>query len=277
MAAGILVAVSGCDRGGSESQSQGETPSAASTTAERVQIESSLEGLPLLPPRIAWKVTTSLPAEEIREVRFFLDGDRLWKDPDAPFAYGEEGAELGTWMGPGRHRFTVRVIAKDGSRTSETVIARVPKRKTDRLPEDLLYGSWFRRTKESLERPPAPDEPPHFTASLWFWGRILWVGRSNEHAFAYEYWVKGNVLYLGTAFFSGAPGEPRPVYGLSAAGTQCGSGAPPPAQYAFASKEFPGRSYSESVGFGYIELRVEKDSCAERRRLLSGVWEGFGT
>jgi hypothetical protein len=273
MVAGSAVAVTACDRGGSKGQSQGETSSAASTTAESVQIESSLEGLPILPPRIPWTVTTSLPAEEIREVRFLLDGERLWKDPNPPFAYGEEGAQLGTWMGPGRHRFTVRVIATDGSRTSETVIARVRNTKT----KHELWGVWERRSKESLETPPPPGESPHFTAALWFGQRVLWIGRSNEQAFAYEYWVKGNILHLGTAFFSGAPGDPRPVQGWGGAeGTQCGSGASP-ARYSLASKEFPGRSYRDFAGLGYIVLTVKQEPCAERGRLLAGVWEGFGT
>jgi hypothetical protein len=189
-----LASGASCDFGGEGSKESSTAQSEA--VHERVEIQSSLDGLSILPRRIAWTVTTSLPASEVREVRevrFRLDGLRLWTDPTPPFAYGEEGAELGTWMGPGRHRFTVRVIATDGSRTNETVIVRVRKTKTN----DKLQNVWGRLPKAEQETPTPPGKTPKLMALAYFADRIVSVGRSPDQAFAYEYWVKGHTLHLG--------------------------------------------------------------------------------
>jgi hypothetical protein len=132
----LCLAPTSCDFG--EDEAKDSSPTQSEGAPEHVEIQSSLDGFSILPRRIAWTATTSLPLGEVREVRFRLDGEGLWSDPTPPFAYGEEGAQLGTWMGPGRHRFTVRVIATDGSRANETVIVRVRKTKTnDKVMERL--------------------------------------------------------------------------------------------------------------------------------------------
>src|SRR6266508_3014268 len=139
------VAGSACDFGGDAERSAKTNPSGSiSATPEVVEIESSLEGFDILPRRIRWTVETSLPPEQVKEVRFGIDANRkLWRDSSPPYSFGEEGTQLGTWPGPGRHRFTVRVIATDGSRTVATVTARVQKTKTDqRAIEQGLWGAW---------------------------------------------------------------------------------------------------------------------------------------
>jgi hypothetical protein len=271
MLALLSLASASCDFGDEGSKESSAAQSEA--VPERVEIQSSLDGLSILPRRIAWTVTTSLPASEVREVRFRLDGLRLWTDPSPPFAYGEEGAELGTWMGPGRHRFTVRVIATDGSRTNETVIVRVRKTKTN----DKLQNVWGRLSKAEQETPTPPGKTPKLMALVYFSDRIMSVGRSPDQAFAYEYWLKGHTLHLGTAFFSGAPGESARFAGWGAGGIQCPAGTWS-ARYTWSRRQgrVTGRFEGEDIYADNLILTAEKDPCAKRRRMLEGVWEGLG-
>jgi hypothetical protein len=112
------------------------------------------------------------------------------------------------------------------------------------------------------------------TADLWIGNsRLLWIGRSSNHAFAYEYWVRGHSLYLGTPFFSGAPGEVRPAQGWGAPGTQCRP-RPSPAEYAWAFSELP--RWVNGPSSRALVLKPMKEPCAQRRRLLAGVWQAFG-
>jgi hypothetical protein len=133
-----------------------------------IEIRSSLEGLEVLPPRIEWTVTTSLPPERVKEVRFWVDSGppALWRDREPPFAYGEDGAQLGTWMGSGEHRFTVLAVATDGSRATETVVANVKAPKTDkRLIEQGFWGRYQRLSPADVRTPPAPRTEPDFVAA----------------------------------------------------------------------------------------------------------------
>jgi len=104
------------------------------------------------------------------------------------------------------------------------------------------------------------------------------VGPSIKHAYGYEYWIRGDKLYVGTAWFVGAPGELGDYSGWQLAGTQCGPGAWP-ARYKLSYQR--GRPVGGSEGVtGYarnLVLAAEKEPCAKRRRILEGIWEGFGS
>jgi hypothetical protein len=267
----LCLALTSCDFGRDESKDNSPTQSEAAP--EQVEIQSSLDGFSILPRRIAWTATTSLPPGEVRVVHFRLDGKGLWSDPTPPFAYGEEGAQLGTWMGPGRHRFTVRVIATDGSPANETVIVRVRKTKTN----DKLRNVWGRLSKAEQETPTPPGKTPRLMALAYFADRIVSVGRSPGQAFAYEYWVKGHTLHLGTAWFSGAPGESARFAGWGAGGIQCPAGTWS-ARYTWSRRQgrVTGRFEGEDTYADNLILTAEEDPCAKRRRMLEGVWEGFG-
>jgi hypothetical protein len=96
----VCLALASCDLG--DDGSTDGSPTESDCVPQHVEIHSSLDSFAILPRRIAWTGTTSLPDREVREMLFLLDGERLWRDPSPPFAYGEDGAQLGTWMGPGR-------------------------------------------------------------------------------------------------------------------------------------------------------------------------------
>jgi hypothetical protein len=209
----VCLALASCDLG--DDGSTDGSPTESDSVPEHVEIHSSLDGFAILPRRIAWTGTTSLPDREVREMLFLLDGERLWRDPSPPLPTAKTALSSGHGWALAGHRFTLRVVATDGSRESETVIARVQNRPTaQRLIERGMRGLYQRLSGADLERPPPPGDSPRYTADLWIGNsRLLWIGRSSNHAFAYEYWVRGHSLYLGTPFFSGAPGEVRPAQG----------------------------------------------------------------
>ena len=247
------------------------SPSREAAGAEAPEIHSSLEGFAVLPRRVQWTVTTSLAPEQVKAVRFIVDGVRLWIDPDPPFEYGEHGAQLGTWMGPGRHRFEVRLVALDGSRTSETVVTTV--RRTKRVP---FYGAFGRLppTGEDMTRRP-PGKWESFTGYLYFpssW-RELWVGRSLDHVFAYELSGNRTVWRVGPPIFRGVPGAGQVVFGWHLRGSACG---PEPATYVWSDRKRTLLAEDQAYEGYDLVLHAKSDQCDQRRRLLEGVWESLG-
>jgi hypothetical protein len=275
------VVGSGCDFG-RDSAKNSPTSNGHTAGTEVPEINSSLEGFAILPRRIQWTVTTSLPPERVKDVRFFVDETKLWTDPDSPFEYGEHGAQLGTWMGPGRHRFTVRVVGTDGARASETVTASVRWPKTDTpVIERKLWDIYARVSKAELKAPPPPNKSLHPTAWMWVRDpnedRTLLVGRSFEQIFGYEYWVQGKTLYVGTAWSLGGPGAAYSLRGWHVTGTQCGAGAWP-ARYTWSNVRgrFLGRFNGEGIYARYLVLSAQEEPCAERHKLIEGVWANQG-
>jgi hypothetical protein len=264
-----LTATTACDSGGSDAT---DASTAAAGTQERsAQIVSSLEGLEVLPARARWTVTTSLTPSEVREVRFILDGTRIWTDAEAPFAYGEDDAYLGTWMGSGRHRFTVRVVAADGSKTAETVVTTV--RRTKRVPFYGAYGRLPPSTEGQTRRRFGKWES--FTAYLYFppdWSGV-WVGRSLDHVFAYELSGNRTVWRLGPPIFRGEPGAGQVVFGWHIRGSECG---PDPATYVWSERRRTLLAEDQAYEGHDLVLHAKSDQCDERRRLLEGVWESLG-
>jgi hypothetical protein len=288
----VVVVLSGlgataCDLGGGSKD--GALPTASVPTGESggtvVEIDSSLEPYEVLPRRVQWTVTTSLPSEDVREVRFGIDETRvLWRDLDPPYTFGPDGTQLGTWMGPGQHQFVVRVFATDGARTIETVTARVHKTATNkRAINGGLFQVWGRLSEADLEAPPPPRKLPDFTGALNVNQRLLFVGPARNGSFAedvsaYEYWVRGHTLHVGTAWFAGTPDDLTAYAGWDLAQPRCPPGAWP-ATYTWSNEQGrrTGRFQGENTYAPYLVLTAERDPCAARRRLLEGTWEGLGT
>jgi hypothetical protein len=64
----------------------------------------------------------ALPASQVREVDFLIDGRQPWVERKSSYAYAEDGGFLVTsWLTPGKHRFTVRAIPFDGHPTTDTL------------------------------------------------------------------------------------------------------------------------------------------------------------
>lgn len=121
-------------------------PSAAArSAAEHAQsfsITSTLAGKTVLPHRIHWLAHPQGAAARITEVDFLIDGRKSWIEKNAPYSYGDDGNWLVTsWLSPGRHRFTVRAKAADGTTAQRTTIARALPAAS---PPAELAGTWKR-------------------------------------------------------------------------------------------------------------------------------------
>jgi hypothetical protein len=131
--------------------------------ATAFRITSTLDGKTVLPHRIHWIGAPGLPDSRIKQVDFLIDGRVAWREQQAPYTYADDGGYLVTsWLTPGRHRFTVRAIAKDGRSASDTVVARVLP------PPDVpgaLAGTW-RRTVTDTSGAPSPNSAGNPTGTL---------------------------------------------------------------------------------------------------------------
>jgi hypothetical protein len=114
----------------------------------------------VLPRHLRWVALATLSPTQIEKVEFRIDGELRWVEEDAPYVFGEDengqhkGYLVTTWLSPGRHRFTVRVVA--GNRIgTDTVIARV--RPAPQIPA-ALAGTWQRNV-------PGPIPPDANAAS----------------------------------------------------------------------------------------------------------------
>lgn len=154
------VAVSGAEANGRDGDAVVAKPALFTVT-------STLEGKKLLPPRIRWVASTSLPTVQIREVEFIIDGGTpKWIEKLAPYTYGEDehgrhqNHLVTSWLAPGRHRFIVRAIAMDGRRAEQTVLARVV---PAAAPPAALAGTWTRTIEDTSAAPEAgsPGNPTY--------------------------------------------------------------------------------------------------------------------
>jgi hypothetical protein len=268
----VTGALTACDSGGKEA---GSTQAPTGSTERSPTIESSLEGFRVLPPHIRWTATTSLPAEDVRAVRFIVDGSPIWTDFDSPYSYGEEGAYLATRSfsygeDESRHRFTVRVEATNGERRSETVEARVPEENLPRSFPPFNYTIWERLSAADLKSPTLPEDYPFFseTGHIHFVGSSLHVGRTRERAFAYEIIsMDRKSLQLGVPIFFGSHERGGQVAGFHFKGFQCAVDGPP-AAYALSTGRYGGKDHYAT----YIRLKAVDESCEQRRRLIEGAW-----
>lgn len=290
----VAVAMAACDVGGESSGPERATSSPAAPTtsrAETVEIQSSLEPVSqpvlgergVLPRRVRWIVTPSLPPEKIREVSFLIDGRRVWSDSDPPYTSGEEGARLATSYfydaysdRRGGQRFTAEVIGWNAASWFKTVVARVPKPQIKR--NTPTFGIWSRLSAADLRNPPPPGkvlEYSSYTSHLYFPGRgALLVGRSVERAYAYELSADAKAFHIGVPIFMGSHDVAGNSFGWRFKGSQCASDGPP-ATYAWSYRKgrYAGRFDGRDQYHTYLVLKARDEPCEPRRRILEGTWE----
>jgi hypothetical protein len=126
-------------------------------------VRSSLAAMTVLPHRIHWLATPSLPPGRIARVDFLVDGRVAWTEREAPYVFGEDerghlGSLVTSYLSPGRHSFAVRAVAKDGRRARASVTARVI---APPAPPPALAGTWRRRIRDTSGAPEAgtPGNP----------------------------------------------------------------------------------------------------------------------
>jgi hypothetical protein len=287
----LAVAVSACDWG-NEAHTGAGPPSGGTTTARAAEptIESSLEGVTQLPSRIAWSATTSLPPDQIKAVKFLVDGDRWWEDTTVPYTYGPAGAYLpAQWISslatppsfhPRRkHEFAILIQGTDGETwDSAPLSARTPSAAPSPRPPGGFRGRYefLRLSHAELANPLPPGKSPSFAHFLIFRGPSLFV-RGGRHDAAWEVSGTGSRLKLGTPIFLAVGADAAAGSNFNGFGEILCATDGPPATYAWSATR--GRvlfEYAEGQEYARnLELRAVKEPCAARRELLEGTWEGF--
>ena len=103
-------------------------------------VRSSLDGKSVLPHRIHWIAHPQISSSKVAAVDYLIDGKKLWVEHHAPYYYGDDGNYLVTsFLKPGMHTFTVRVLTKTGTQATDTVRARVLPAPA---PPAQLAGAW---------------------------------------------------------------------------------------------------------------------------------------
>jgi hypothetical protein len=121
--------------------------------AQSFSVSTTLTGRTVLPHRIHWLAHARGPSPII-EVDFLIDGRKSWIEQNAPYEYGDTGNWLVTSaLSPGRHRFTVRARARDGSTAQRTTVARVLPAAS---PPAELAGLWERTVTKQEAGPVTP-------------------------------------------------------------------------------------------------------------------------
>ena len=139
-------------------------------------VTSTLKGKELLPHRIRWVASPSLPAAQLRDVEFIIDGGRpKWIEKLAPYTYGEDengrhqNYLVTTLADPGPPPLIVRATAVDGRRAEQTVLARVlpaPRHRGARGNVDATSRTQAQRPpREVQETQPTPTHRPGPTRS----------------------------------------------------------------------------------------------------------------
>ena len=248
-------------------------------------IKSSLDGYSVLPRSIRWTVTSSLPPEQVRGVRFVVDSDRWWGDRGPPYSYGGEGAYLPTtWIAtrarPGAlHNFEVRVFATNGESYRETVRVRLPQPKLGRNSPGAFRGYFGFYGFARMPADVANVRPPKFAdyrAHMFFYNASLFVSslvQSNQY-FAWEIESDRKRIYVGTPMFFGPHADAGPWGHVEMDEIICASDGPP-AVYSWSRMKghFLNRYQGKDYYARYLRLRAVREPCRERRRMLEGVWD----
>lgn len=123
----------------------GVSAAVAARNAAPLKVTSSLDGKSVLPIRTRWTAHPNLPPSKVAEVDYLIDGRLAWVEHHAPYFYGSDGNRLvTTFLEPGRHTFTVRLITTAGGRATDRVVARTL---PSPAPPAPLGGTWARQVE----------------------------------------------------------------------------------------------------------------------------------
>jgi hypothetical protein len=158
----LALVVAACSSSGRADRNKpattGQAASPAATLA-RLSVTSTLDRHTTLPIRIHWQAFPSASATDVSEVDFLIDGKLGWVEDKKPYFYGSDGNWLvASFLTPGVHSFTVRVITTDGHTATDTVnasAARPP------APPVALRGvTWTHRVTAADVRKATSGQPP---------------------------------------------------------------------------------------------------------------------
>jgi hypothetical protein len=252
----LVLALAACSSAGGAASAGAAAPSTAASSASSpaLRVTSTLDGHAALPLRIRWQAFPSAPAVEVSEVDFLIDGRLGWVEHNTPYFYGDDGNWLVTsFLTPGEHTFTVRVITVDGRTATDTVRASVT---APPAPPSALGGvTWERQVTSADVLKATSDQPPPP-------GR--WGLRIGPTGWQLHDPTGGGELF-DVSYGPGASLQMRPTIEYP----------PYPNNGGFCEDTDPLWAWTYSVGDGgqTLTLRpVGHDPCGDRIAILAGTW-----
>lgn len=262
--ASVVAATAALAAAGPTKEPTSRLRAAASNIGPSFKVASTLDGKTVLPHRIHWLVFPG-PRTQVREVAFLVDGKLRWVEHGAPYSYSDDGGYLVTsWLSPGLHRFTVRVLTTTGRTGTDTVIARaVPAP----APSPELAGTWQRKILNTVADPHGDGDAPAGTWRLVFdrrWIQDRAPGRWNPTTspktgfggIVDNDWVPGAKTFeIAGAVTTGIVGDKD-----AEGGWWCAPGGPV-------------ARYSWSVSDDRLTLApIGVDACYQRGAVYTGEW-----
>ena len=143
---------------------QNSTAAATFTRTQPIGVKSTLAGRHLLPHRVVWQAFPQIPASQVEQVDFLIDGKLRWVEHHTTYVYGGldySGYLVTSWLAPGLHRFTVLVKGIGGHSGTETVRARVEAAPDP--PASLAGTCTLTIDTSSAPKPGSPGNPTDTT------------------------------------------------------------------------------------------------------------------
>jgi len=177
-------------------------------------VRSTLDGKKVLPHRIVWTAEPQVAHSHVLAVNFLIDGKQYWVANAMPYSYGGGGNYLITsFLKPGLHTFTVKVVTKTGQQASDSVKAKV---RAGPPPPAKLAGTWKAFYPHTQGSPPAGDWRLTINSVGWRFKDTLGLGDSFDVTYPSPGLVRvGTGLetgrgdsYDGNGWCNDKPGEP---------------------------------------------------------------------
>jgi hypothetical protein len=221
---------------------------------------STLDRLTALPLRIHWQAFPGVPPADVSEVDFLIDGRLGWVEHVTPYFYGNDGNWLVTsFLAPGVHTFTVRVITTGGHTATDTVRASAS---PPSAPPAGLTGTWTRvvTPAEVKKATVGPGATPTGRWQLQV-GPVGWQLHDPT----------GGGLLFDVGYRPGGNMQMRPTIEYPPYPNKNGGG--------FCTDTDPLWAWTYSIGDGgkRLTLRpVGQDPCPDRTAILAGTWTRVG-
>jgi hypothetical protein len=243
----------------------------ALAAAPSLTVTSTLDGKKVLPVRLRWLATPSVPGSQVASVDFLIDGKVRWTEHSAPYVYGgddagrNEGYLITTWLSAGVHTFSAKVATTDGTTAVDTVRARVL---PAQAPPSALAGAWTRTVTAADLAKSGPGPPPAGRWTLVFDGVGAWHLDPLGSGVVNEYDAEPGVIHV-YAPIQMAPLDDTGKGGISKyghhgiGGTDCTAAG-------------PFGTYRWAVTGGQLTLTAVHDGCPNRLAIWEGVWTRSG-
>jgi hypothetical protein len=229
-------------------------------------VTSNLDHKTVLPLRLHWLAYPNLPAKQIADVRFLIDGKVRWIEQSAPYNYAsdDQGRNLGflitTWLTAGKHRFEVRATDTSGRKATDAFTARVLPAPE---PPAALKGRWTRVvTSLDLKKsdPKFGSGPPAGRWELVFDRTGAWHLDPKGSGVVNQVEATPGMIHVYAPIAMAPRGVGVSRFGHHGLGPQdC-------------TQAGPFGSYSWSVSQDALTLTAINEGCGQRRAIWEGAW-----